>query len=65
DPFTHTFSHYRLEVEPLLFDEATSRPGIADNDRLRWCKHDDLTHLGLPSPVRTLLDTLMTPRSRT
>ncbi|HET6587843.1 MAG TPA: A/G-specific adenine glycosylase [Oleiagrimonas sp.] len=65
DQFTHTFSHYRLEVEPLLFDEATSRPGIADNDRLRWCTRDDMAKLGLPSPVRTLLDTLTTSRSRT
>ncbi len=64
DSFTHTFSHYRLEVTPMRFPGATNRPGIADNGRHRWCARDELARLGLPSPVRTLLDTLMKPRSR-
>lgn len=64
EPFIHTFSHYRLAVTPLLFSDTTSRPGIADNAHLRWCSFDDTTQLGLPSPVRTLLDTLMKTRSR-
>ncbi len=54
-PFTHVFSHYRLNIEPLLFDRATARYGIADNPQLRWCGADDLNALGLPAPVRTLL----------
>jgi A/G-specific adenine glycosylase len=54
-PFTHVFSHYRLNVEPLLFDRATAQRGIADNPQLRWCSADELNALGLPAPVRTLL----------
>lgn len=54
-PFTHIFSHYRLNIEPLLFDRATQRRGIADNPQLRWCSADELGALGLPAPVRTLL----------
>ena len=54
-PFTHVFSHYRLNVEPLLFDRATARAGIADNPHFRWCSVDELGGLGLPAPVRTLL----------
>jgi A/G-specific adenine glycosylase len=54
-PFTHVFSHYRLDIEPLLFDRATAQRGIADNPQLRWCGADELGALGLPAPVRSLL----------
>ena len=54
-PFTHVFSHYRLDIEPLLFDRATAQRGIADDPQLRWCAIDELGALGLPAPVRTLL----------
>jgi A/G-specific adenine glycosylase len=54
-PFIHVFSHYRLNIEPLLFDRAIPQRGIADNPQLRWCALDELGTLGLPAPVRTLL----------
>ncbi len=54
-PFTHVFSHYRLDIEPLLFDRATAQRGIADNPQLRWCSAGELGALGLPAPVRNLL----------
>ncbi len=54
-PFTHVFSHYRLNIEPLLFDRATAPHGIADNPQIRWCSAGELGALGLPAPVRTLL----------
>jgi A/G-specific adenine glycosylase len=54
-PFTHVFSHYRLAIEPLLFDRATAHTAIADNPDLRWCSASELAALGLPAPVRTLL----------
>jgi A/G-specific adenine glycosylase len=54
-PFTHVFSHYRLDIEPLLFDRATAQRGIADNPQLRWCSAGELGALGLPAPVRSLL----------
>jgi len=57
-PFVHVFSHYRLKVEPLLFDEATAHQRIADNPTLRWCSPDERAALGLPAPVRTLLQQL-------
>jgi A/G-specific adenine glycosylase len=58
-PFTHVFSHYRLNIEPLLFDRATAQRGIADNPQLRWCSSTELAALGLPAPVRTLLQNIM------
>jgi A/G-specific adenine glycosylase len=54
-PFTHVFSHYRLNIEPLLFDHAAARPGVADNPHLRWCSASEIDALGLPAPVRKLL----------
>jgi A/G-specific adenine glycosylase len=57
-PFTHVFSHYRLNVEPLLFDQAAARQKIADDAQLRWCSASDLAALGLPAPVRKLLQHL-------
>jgi A/G-specific adenine glycosylase len=60
-PFIHVFSHYRLHIEPLLFDGATAARGIADNPQLRWCSADELTALGLPAPVRTLLSSIADP----
>jgi len=57
--FTHVFSHYRLDVEPLLFDRATAHPAIADNPHLRWCNAADAAALGLPAPVRTLLQDIL------
>lgn len=53
--FTHVFSHYRLQVEPLLFDAATAHLRIADNPALRWCDASERAALGLPAPVRSLL----------
>lgn len=57
-PFTHAFSHYRLNIEPLLFDHAEALHGVADNPHLRWCNAGELTTLGLPAPVRTLLENI-------
>ena len=54
-PFVHVFSHYRLTIEPLLFDGASAHHGVADDDRQRWCTVADLGALGLPAPVRQLL----------
>ncbi|CAM5612608.1 A/G-specific adenine glycosylase [Rhodanobacter lindaniclasticus] len=53
--FTHVFSHYRLNVEPLLFDRVAVHPGVADDPQLRWYGRDELDALGLPAPVRKLL----------
>jgi A/G-specific adenine glycosylase len=57
-PFVHVFSHYRLAIEPLLFDGATARSGVADDPSSRWYARDEWQALGLPAPVRSLLETL-------
>jgi A/G-specific adenine glycosylase len=60
-PFVHVFSHYRLQVQPLLFDNAAPAHAIADNVDLRWCFIAELSSLGLPAPVRSLLTALPEP----
>ncbi|HJU38345.1 MAG TPA: NUDIX domain-containing protein, partial [Tahibacter sp.] len=57
DPFVHAFTHYRLEVSPFLA-HAEPLPLVADGDRVRWCGERELAALGLPSPVKKLLQTL-------
>ena len=54
--FTHVFSHYRLDVRPSL--HAVREPRIDDTDTRRWLHVDELDAVGLPRPIRTLLESL-------
>lgn len=65
-PFLHAFSHYRLQASPVLHrigearERAPSKDGSmggAAND-LRWVARADYDALGLPRPIRTLLESL-------
>lgn len=51
----HSFSHYRLNIQPHLI--VVKRPAlrISDNDNQRWIAPSDLPALGLPAPVKKLL----------
>lgn len=55
--FVHVFSHYRLDITPLLA-RAKPLPQVADRDDLRWCSAAEFLQLGLPAPVRRLLQSL-------
>ncbi|KAF1710322.1 A/G-specific adenine glycosylase [Pseudoxanthomonas kalamensis DSM 18571] len=52
----HTFSHYRLHLRPLRLRKLVSRAAVRDNDDLRWVSRDALASLGLPAPIRKLLE---------
>jgi A/G-specific adenine glycosylase len=58
----HTFSHYRLRISPLLWTNAAATTRISDrisdNDDLRWQSLATLDAVGLPAPVRKLLEAL-------
>jgi A/G-specific adenine glycosylase len=56
--FTHVFSHYKLDVSPILFDHAAPLATVAEGSDRRWCDAGELASLGLPAPVRTLLANL-------
>jgi len=53
--FTHTFSHYRLGITPIACDvERATR--IADAPDNRWLLPEEAAQLGLPAPVRKLIE---------
>ena len=58
DAFVHTFSHYHLDVTPLLLADAVRDARVADNADAAWRTTADLASLGLPAPVRKLLQSL-------
>ncbi len=53
----HVFSHYRLRIEPLRWKVSRAALRVGDNDGLRWQDTASLDEVGLPAPVRRLLDT--------
>jgi A/G-specific adenine glycosylase len=53
--FTHTFSHYKLDITPIACDvERSAR--IADVSESRWLLPEEAAQLGLPAPVRKLIE---------
>ena len=55
--FVHSFSHYHLHVTPLVVS-GRREPGVAEAAARGWFSREDLPTLGLPSPVRRLLNTV-------
>ena len=51
----HSFSHYRLRMQPLLWRTLAAQERVRENDDLRWVARGDLVSLGLPAPIRKLL----------
>ena len=58
DRIEHGFSHYKLHISPLLWNNAQPAARIGDNDGMRWHDLRALDEVGLPAPVRKLLVTL-------
>ena len=56
-PFVHGFSHYSLDVTPLAVDVESTRT-IADDADRRWLHPHEAAALGLPAPVRKLIESL-------
>ncbi len=51
----HGFSHYRLRIHPRRITVNGLRAAVRDNADLRWANRPDLDAIGLPAPVRKLL----------
>ncbi|MGB1407152.1 A/G-specific adenine glycosylase [Alloalcanivorax venustensis] len=60
-PFRHTFSHFHLDIEPLLIRVDTTGAGVQDAGG-RWISPVDPGELGLAAPVKKLLEQLHGPR---
>jgi A/G-specific adenine glycosylase len=55
-PISHTFTHFRLEIEPLLLDLPVSAKTLQLADaEAGWIALSDLDSVGLPAPVKKLL----------
>lgn len=55
-PIAHAFTHYRLQLQPLRWSGLGLRTAIGDNDDLRWVARHELVSLGIPAPIRKLLE---------
>lgn len=52
----HAFTHYRLRIQPWLFDGVTAKAMVRDNDGLRWVAPEAFASMGIPAPVRKLIE---------
>jgi A/G-specific adenine glycosylase len=52
----HAFSHYKLQLQPLRWRGTALRGRIGDNDDLRWVAREELGAIGIPAPIRKLLE---------
>jgi len=55
-PVAHAFSHYKLELQPRRWHGVALRDAVGDNDGLRWVEPAALATLGIPAPIRRLLE---------
>ena len=56
--FRHTFSHYHLDIQPVLIDIAKAQHSIRSDNQERWFSPYELDGLGLAAPVKKLLESL-------
>ena len=56
DAIIHGFSHYRLQIHPHRIANVRPRAVVGDNDDLRWAARAELQAIGLPAPVRRLIE---------
>lgn len=57
---THTFTHFRLDIEPRVVELGSLRATLASvgDDETVWVALHELDAYGVPAPVRRLLDTM-------
>jgi A/G-specific adenine glycosylase len=56
----HAFTHFRLEILPLLCEVTQERP-TARQDGCVWLAGDDLACAALPAPIRKILESVIQP----
>jgi A/G-specific adenine glycosylase len=56
--FRHTFSHYHLDITPVYISIEQVNRQIAENNQQQWFTREQLKTLGLPAPIKKLLDSL-------
>jgi A/G-specific adenine glycosylase len=56
--FSHTFTHFKLEIEPRLAELERRALAAHDGDDQAWVALGEIGDYGLPAPVRRLLEGL-------
>lgn len=56
--FKHTFSHYHLDITPILFDLSDQPTQVMEQNKGIWYNLSQPQQLGLAAPVKALLSTL-------
>jgi len=56
--FRHTFSHYHLMIHPIAF-VADFAGAISENTKYQWYSKEVALTLGLPAPVRQILEEVL------
>jgi A/G-specific adenine glycosylase len=56
--FSHTFTHFKLHISPLLVRLAHRPSGMEGKDK-RWIKVEEALLAGIPTPVRKMLQTVL------
>ncbi|PHS70991.1 MAG: A/G-specific adenine glycosylase [Methylophaga sp.] len=54
----HVFTHFKLDIQPHILRCTVTSNKIAENKNLVWYKISDALKLGLPSPVKSFIQTL-------
>ena len=52
----HVFTHFRLQLHPLRARLITVKTHVGDNDDRRWIARSELAEIGIPAPIRRLLE---------
>ncbi|MDX1550253.1 MAG: A/G-specific adenine glycosylase, partial [Lysobacter spongiicola] len=55
-PVDHAFTHFKLQLRPRRLRGVELRPAVRDNGALRWVTREDMQSLGIPAPIRRLLE---------
>ena len=53
--FRHTFSHYHLDISPSQV-QISDMQWVMEGDKYQWFDHQDALIVGLPAPVRSILE---------
>ena len=56
----HTFSHFHLDIEPVRVELRRSSAAVRDMEGEKWVRLGSEVRLGLPAPVKSLLERLAT-----
>lgn len=53
--FRHTFSHFHLDITPVLLNVKTLSPEMMENEQIIWYNTSKQPTIGLPQPIKKLL----------